>query len=662
MICEKFKKDSSSIIAIKKLLVASVQRRIYERSQFAKFKFGYVYWVVFWFFFIMWTDWIWTGYHAVLWGGFLGGQASGLGVVTGDSFFMPCGSMDGRLSGMVEDEEGNTKYYWEPLGFDGYHTTCREIEAEIWMKYLSPAVFKTCANPVGARDLFSTLFLWNNTENTKNECDTTMVPLWGLDSNYEDFLSIPDQWDVGIMTDPIGDEQHRVQFPMVTHTSLGSPAPLSPGLAADTLLLRPTTTMPQSLLNQYEPCTLSPELVGGSFYHSNVTYFKKKDQGGCSEDRVGELAEHIGEEYERLGGDAVNRYVRDKVLERWKDEKGDFTDEKGDFTVLDVGSGLGGTMYALAARGHLNPLLSRVRRGKEGSEGGKSWGGWLGSNKKEGNLKYIGVSLSSAEVVLAKREARKRNLEEPFVTFDQISYDEPGFDFEADAVIAIESLSFSHNPLESLKNISKTMSPGTTLIVVDHVRRGSKDDRESYMAQGSAKFTKYLSSEYNPNLEGNSRYRGPPPSRRPKAKNPFSPNSDKSVCIRNVEEADKRRLLNLPLWLANFREAGFWVEDVEDLSTLYGGDHEAAGVEDVPWGSKERIGRFIWEMWIKLQSGLSYLFGNENDEIIDGPDIYLSNAAWHIRRCEVFGVGLFCGVGVSNSIVYSFQVRKGARH
>ena len=135
--------------------------------------------------------------------------------------------------------------------------------------------------------MFSTLFLSNNTENTKNDCNEKIFPLWGLEANAspDDFRTVPDHWDVGIMTDPVGEYSHRVQFPMVLHTPLGSPAPLSPGLAADTITLRPSTYLPRSLLDQYEPCSVSPELIGGSFYHSNATYFKKKDRGGCSEDR-----------------------------------------------------------------------------------------------------------------------------------------------------------------------------------------------------------------------------------------------------------------------------------------------------------------------------------------------------------------------------------------
>ena len=53
--------------------------------------------------------------------------------------------------------------------------------------------------------------------------------------------------------------------------------------------------------------------------------------------------QNVLNEYDRLGSDAVNKYVRERVLARWKDEK-------SNFTVVDVGCGIGGTMYSLAAK------------------------------------------------------------------------------------------------------------------------------------------------------------------------------------------------------------------------------------------------------------------------------------------------------------------------
>ena len=70
----------------------------------------------------------------------------------------------------------------------------------------------------------------------------------------------------------------------------------------------------------------------------------------------------------------------------------------------------------------------------------------------------------------------------------------------------------------------------------------------------------------------------------------------------------------------------------QDLSTLYGGDDSAASTLSVPWHTKEYAGRLIWETWTTLQSGLSYIFGKGEREAADGPDVYLANAAWHVRR------------------------------
>ena len=88
-----------------------------------------------------------------------------------------------------------------------------------------------------------------------------------------------------------------------------------------------------------------------------MLYLKRKDEGPCPEDPTQELVQNVLSEYDRLGSDSVNQYVRETVLGKWKDEK-------SNFTVLDVGCGIGGTMYSLAAKGHLNPHVASFKAEK----------------------------------------------------------------------------------------------------------------------------------------------------------------------------------------------------------------------------------------------------------------------------------------------------------
>lgn len=132
-----------------------------------------------------------------------------------------------------------------------------------------------------------------------------------------------------------------------------------------------------------------------------------------------------------LGETTVNKIVRDAINAH--------LNPKLDKRILDVGCGVGGTLYALLS---------------------------------DGLTSYRGISASAAEIYMARQVAAFQNLDvnkKYDVVFEQGSYDEvlPAKNYTV--AIAIESLSYSRNLENTIDNIVNSLKPGGVLIIVDDV-------------------------------------------------------------------------------------------------------------------------------------------------------------------------------------------------
>lgn len=86
---------------------------------------------------------------------------------------------------------------------------------------------------------------------------------------------------------------------------------------------------------------------------------------------------------------------------------------------------------------------------------------------------YHGISLNGAEIMQARREASRQEVDPAKVMFDQLSFDDLSLGKSSySAVLAIESLTFSRNLTATLSNLSRTLTPGGILIVVDDFLTG----------------------------------------------------------------------------------------------------------------------------------------------------------------------------------------------
>ena len=146
-----------------------------------------------------------------------------------------------------------------------------------------------------------------------------------------------------------------------------------------------------------------------------------------------------------IGDTTINQLVRKRLLEAIQNLKG-----KGSFRVLDVGCGIGGTLYALA---------------------GASEDRWTEENEHARVFEYLGIAISSAEVENARRLAAEHEMDLTRARFEQVSFDSPslGEYGKFSAAVAVESLSFSHNLTNTLSNLARVIQSGGTLIVVDDV-------------------------------------------------------------------------------------------------------------------------------------------------------------------------------------------------
>lgn len=161
-----------------------------------------------------------------------------------------------------------------------------------------------------------------------------------------------------------------------------------------------------------------------------------------------------------LGDSTMNELVRKRLLEAIKTQKGT---TKSGFRVLDVGCGIGGTLYALA---------------------GAAEDRWHDENEFS-RIDYTGIAISSAEITNARRLAAEHEMDLERIRFQQLSFDSPMLREHGkfSAAFAIESLSFSTDISVTLSNLASILQSGGMLIVVDDVvaqKQLYEKDRSNY--------------------------------------------------------------------------------------------------------------------------------------------------------------------------------------
>ncbi len=112
--------------------------------------------------------------------------------------------------------------------------------------------------------------------------------------------------------------------------------------------------------------------------------------------------------------------------------------------VLDVGCGVGGTLY---------PLVSTYASTAE-------------TNRK---FRYYGISLSMAEIDFARRLAAYHDIASDVAVFEQKNFDAPLSPATFSAVLAVESLSYSPDIEATLSNLLKSVQRRGLMIIVDGV-------------------------------------------------------------------------------------------------------------------------------------------------------------------------------------------------
>ena len=170
----------------------------------------------------------------------------------------------------------------------------------------------------------------------------------------------------------------------------------------------------------------------------------------------------------RLGDSTVNRLVLSAVQrhlqqqQQQKNSTGRSATTNKDLTILDVGCGVGGTLYALT------PLLTDYSRQQQ-------------QQQPRNVVSYHGIAVSAAELYhaqqLYERHHRDMEAEERTpsslslnVTFTQHDFDNRPLpkDFYT-VLLAIESLSYSRNLTKTLESLLSSLKRGGVLLVVDDV-------------------------------------------------------------------------------------------------------------------------------------------------------------------------------------------------
>ena len=173
-----------------------------------------------------------------------------------------------------------------------------------------------------------------------------------------------------------------------------------------------------------------------------------------------------------LGDTLTNRLVRETIKETGEQLLKQKKYGGETFSICDVGAGLGGTLFSLLVKDL--PFQQQ----------------WS----------YHGISLSLPEVRRAKQLMKIHKISPKVVnvTFQQGSFDNPLPPKAYNAMIAIESLAYSHNITKTLINLSSAMKPKGTLIVVEDVvapwAKGSREMEE--VINATAKYSLLTHQEW----------------------------------------------------------------------------------------------------------------------------------------------------------------------
>jgi cyclopropane fatty-acyl-phospholipid synthase-like methyltransferase len=255
-----------------------------------------------------------------------------------------------------------------------------------------------------------------------------------------------------------------------------------------------------------------------------------------------------------LGDTTVNQLVRQHLLKSKK---------KDALRLLDVGCGIGGTLYALA---------------------GAAQDRWVQVDEFD-RLDYTGIAISSAEITNARRLVAEHGMDLDSIRFEQMSYDSESIRElgKFSTVIAIESLSFSRNMADTLSNLASVMQSGGVLILVDDVIHSPRGDRRN-MTQVESRIAAYSATSSRPSLLTHSE------------------------------------------WKKALKDSGFTITEAMDLGlsfTLPQLDHSSHTANWQSWlfralGWNEQRNVLLrplqlWESWIRARMGKDHVMTRESD-------------------------------------------------
>ena len=158
--------------------------------------------------------------------------------------------------------------------------------------------------------------------------------------------------------------------------------------------------------------------------------------------------------------DWLSRYVQVVNWRSYRDRFAAFTMHKR----LDPPGDAGRT----AGLEYVNDRLLQVAGPTEGAhvlDAGCGFGGTVFHWRARVGGRYEGLTLSRVQLDVARREARRRGVDD-VCSFHLRSYDEP-LAPEFDVVVAIESLIHSRDLTYTVSNLARALRPGGTLLVLD---------------------------------------------------------------------------------------------------------------------------------------------------------------------------------------------------
>ena len=159
-----------------------------------------------------------------------------------------------------------------------------------------------------------------------------------------------------------------------------------------------------------------------------------------------------------IGETMVQKLVRQALEEHISANTGSATATSASFKVLDVGCGVGGALYSLLQHPESPAVNTRA-------------------------MVYHGIAISTPEIVQAQQLANYYRVPAPYYQFFKHSFDDPLSTLSTrsgsllsnkkedlyQAMIAIDSLSYSRNLVTTLANLAQSLQRGGILLVVDDV-------------------------------------------------------------------------------------------------------------------------------------------------------------------------------------------------